>query len=247
MRRDVEVALTIPLARVFSGGQETVTVSRPERCHTSGGSGAKRGTSPRTCPDCGGTGRHVTTGRRGAIAIQQITTCRTCEGKGTVIDEPCPDCGGSGEVQLPDTVTVQIQPGIEEGTAMRIPGYGMPSPVPGGVAGDGYIVVRTAVDARFVRRGADLWHLEQVTVPEAVLGTTRIVPALDGDVPVRIPPGTQPGTVLRVAGRGLPRPGGTGRGDLHVSVAVRIPDQLDDHERRLYEELFAAATSDAGQ
>jgi molecular chaperone DnaJ len=142
---------------------------------------------------------------------------------------------------------VQIQPGIEEGTAMRIPGYGMPSPVPGGVAGDAYIVVRTAVDARFVRRGADLWHLEEVTVPEAVLGTTRTVPALDGDVPVRIPPGTQPGTVLRVAGRGLPRPGGTGRGDLHVSVAVRIPDQLDDHERRLYEELFAAATSDAGQ
>jgi DnaJ-class molecular chaperone len=136
-----------------------------------------------------------------------------------------------------ETVKVQVPPGIEDATALRIPGHGAPSPEAGGVPGDAYVIVRTAPDARFERRGADLWRGEEISVADAALGTTRTLSTLDGDVAVTIPPGTQPGTVMRVAAKGLPRFGRPGRGDLYVSIAVRIPERLDARRRRAYERL----------
>lgn len=234
---DIEVELTVGLDRVLTGGRESVTVHRPSRCDACQGSGAQAGTQPRTCEECKGTGQKVVTRTKEHVYLRQVTTCQACHGHGTVIDHPCPDCGGRRLVERAELLTVELPPGIEDGTVLQIPGQGMPSPAPGGVPGDVYVVVVTGPDPRFVRRGAELWRTEVVSVPDAVLGTSRDVPTLDGPVSVTIPPGTQPGQVVRVPGRGLPRMDGRGRGDLAVAIVVHVPDHVSAAERRLYEQL----------
>jgi molecular chaperone DnaJ len=125
---DVEVSLTVPLTRVASGGEESVTIARPGPCTTCGGTGARPGTSPEPCQACGGSGQRGTTSRRGNIVIQHVTTCTACGGRGTVVHDPCADCAGHGTVTHHDRVTVRIPPGIEDGTALRVPGRGLASP-----------------------------------------------------------------------------------------------------------------------
>jgi molecular chaperone DnaJ len=120
---------------------------------------------------------------------------------------------------------------------LRVPGHGMPSEAKNGVAGDLFVVVRTAPDPRFARRGADLWRTETISVPDAVLGAKRAAPTLDGSVDVTIRRGTQPGTILRLAGKGLPEFGGWRRGDLYLQVAVRVPERVTKKERELYNQL----------
>jgi hypothetical protein len=138
-----------------------------------------------------------------------------------------------------ETVTIRIPPGIPEGAMLRLAGHGMPSPVPGGPPGDAYVSIRTRADPRFTRAGADLWHDLHIQAPDAALGVTTAVPTLKGQARVRVPPGTQPGNVLRVAGKGLPRYGGHGRGSLILTVILDIPRQLSPRQRRLYEQLRA--------
>jgi molecular chaperone DnaJ len=125
--------------------------------------------------------------------------------------------------------------------ALRVPAHGLPSPEPGGPPGDLYVVVRSAPDERFARTGADLWRTETLSVADAVLGTQIEVPTLNGAVEVTVPPGTQPGEVLRLRGKGLPVFGGRGRGDLNLRIEVRIPERLSAEERELYERLRALA------
>ncbi len=124
--------------------------------------------------------------------------------------------------------------------ALRIPGHGGPSPERGGVPGDLFVVVRAATDPRFERHGADLWRTETIDVPGAVLGTRLQVPTLEGAAAVTIPPGTQPGTVLRLRGKGLPEFGERTRGDLYVRIQVQVPRRLSSEERELYERLRQA-------
>jgi len=234
---DLQVVFTIPLAEVLTGGEEAVTIPRPGPCERCGGSGARAGTRPRRCESCGGTGQQSTTSRQGNVLVQQVTTCTVCRGRGVVVEEPCPSCAGVGEVQHRDVVKVRIPPGIESGTALRIPDHGMPAPGPGGVPGDAYVVVETAPDPRFARDGADLWHTAEVDVADAVLGATTRVPTLEGDVSVTVPAGIQPGTTLRLAGKGLPAFGRDERGDLYVTVVVRLPESVSGRERDLWERL----------
>jgi molecular chaperone DnaJ len=240
---DIEVGLTIPLSTVLTGGQETVVIPRPGPCKACSGTGARSGTQPLKCEACGGSGQQASTSRRGNVLFQQITTCPSCAGRGTTIENPCPQCGGTGEVIRRDRVKVQVPAGIDEGTALRIPGHGMPSREPRGEPGDAFVVVETLVDPRFVRRGPDLFHAEVIDVVDAVLGTTLQIPTLDGDVPVRVDPGTQAGTTLRVAGEGLPRVGGGRRGDMYVTLAVRIPEHVSQAERQLWEQLRRTASA----
>ena len=229
--------LTIPLITVLTGGEETVTIARPGRCETCRGSGARAGTQPRSCEACGGSGQQAASSRQGNVFVQHVTTCTACSGRGTIIDDPCPDCGGTGEVTRHDNVKVQIPRGVDEGTALRIPGYGMAASGTRGAPADAYVIVETAPDPRFIRRGADLWHSEEIDVPDAVLGTTRQVATLDGRVSITIAPGTQPGTTLRIAGKGLPHFASNGMGDLHIALAVRIPEHVTDRDRRLWRRL----------
>ncbi len=234
---NIEVLLRVPLERVVTGGEEEVRIGRPTTCSACNGNGAEAGTQPRNCNECGGSGRLIKTRREGSVGIQQINTCPDCRGKGHFIDHPCPQCHGRGETTSHQTLKVKVPVGVEEGTALRVPGHGMPSPEPGGVAGDLHVIVRTAPDPRFERHGANLWRAETIDLTDAVLGTRRTAPTLDGEISVKIPPGTQPDSVLRLRGKGLPAFGGGRRGDLYLRLNVRVPEKLSAKERRLYEGL----------
>ena len=241
---NIEVGLEIPLERVLTGGEEKVRYERPVACPACRGSGAKAGTEPRQCAQCGGSGREVKSQRQKGVMLQQITPCPTCDGRGTIIDQKCPDCGGAGQVAREETLTVKIPAGIEEGSALRVAGHGLPSDESGGAAGDLFVVVRSAPDARFERAGNRLWRAETIGVADAVLGTTLKVPTLEGEpVAVTVPPGTQPDTVLRLRGKGLPDFGGRRRGDLLVRVRIEVPERMSAEERKLYERLRAIARS----
>jgi molecular chaperone DnaJ len=241
--QDLEIRLVVSLERVDSGGNETVRFTRMVSCPACSGSGAAPGTQPRNCATCGGSGRRVITRDqkkdRGSVRFQQVTVCPDCEGRGSFIDHPCPQCHGRGQSEKQESLKVHIPAGVEEGTALRIGGHGMPAEESGGTPGDLYVVVTSAPDPRFERAGADLWRSETLAVADAVLGTRLKVPTLTGNVDVKVPPGTQPDEVLRLRGKGLPRFGRDGRGDINVRIRVHIPERPSAEERALYLQLRA--------
>jgi molecular chaperone DnaJ len=142
-------------------------------------------------------------------------------------------------VEREESLSVKIPPGVEDGMVLRLPGKGMPSQDAVGVSGDLFVVVRSREDPRFERAGADLLRQETIQLTDAVLGTMLDVPTLDGSASVTIPPGTQPGAVLRVKGKGLPEFGSSRHGELYLRIEVQIPDKLSRDERQLYEQLRA--------
>lgn len=237
---DIEIVATVPLATIASGGEHKIRFQRVAACPDCKGSGAKKGTQPRACASCGGTGQKTTSRREQGVFIRQSTLCPDCRGRGTVVDHPCPVCAGSGRVQADESLEVRIPAGADEGLMLRVPAKGYPSAEPGGRTGDLLVVVRSAADPRFQRDGADLWHACEIEVADAVLGTELSVATLDGSITVKVPAGTQPGSELRLRGKGLPRFGARGRGDLYVRIEVRLPERLTGEERRLWEKLRAA-------
>jgi molecular chaperone DnaJ len=243
---DLEIGIAVPLERVLHGGEEKVHVGHPMVCQSCHGSGARPGTAPRPCAACGGTGQHVRSDRRGGVSVRQVTTCPDCAGRGSVIDTPCPTCGGTGQTRRDEVLTVQIPVGAEEGMALRVPGHGLPAEQPGLPPGDLFVIVRTAPDPRFERRDRDLYRTEIIEVVDAVLGTTIEVPTLEGPASVNVPAGTQPDSLLRLHGKGLPRFGDGGRGDLYLRLLVRIPEHLSAQQRRLFEQLRAVGGRPGG-
>lgn len=241
--QDLQVHLQVPLEHINSGGEEIVRFTRPVTCPDCSGTGAKAGTGPRQCEACGGSGRKVITRdqkqEQGSVRFQQITVCPVCHGQGTFIDKPCPKCHGLGQLDKEESLKVQIPAGIDEGTSLRIREHGMPSEEAGGPPGDLYVIVRSVADSRFERVGADLWRRETLDVADAVLGTKLKVPTLDGEVEVKVPPGTQPDEVLRLRGKGLPVYGGDGRGDFKLSIQIHIPEKPSAEEKTLYQQLRA--------
>jgi molecular chaperone DnaJ len=240
---DVRLDLVISLQEVLTGGKQMVTIRRPGLCPQCAGSGSQPGTAPRRCPGCGGTGQRAAASRHGPLMVRQLITCPECDGQGRVIDQPCPACAASGKALREDNVTLRIPPGIPDGATLRLAGHGMPSPIPGGPPGDAYLSIHTRADPRFIRAGADLRSELHIQAPDAALGVTSDIPVPEGQARIRIPPGTQPGSVLRLQGKGLPRYGGHGRGSLDVTVIPDIPRQLSPRQRQLYEQLRA---EDAG-
>lgn len=245
---DIEVLLTVPLERIDRGGEEVVRYTRPVTCPTCHGSGSAPGTKLRHCSECNGTGRKVVThGEKrpqGSLRFQQIMVCPACGGRGEIIDKPCGECRGNGEVEREERLTVRVPAGADDGMALRVPAHGLPSGESGGVAGDLYVIVRSAPDTRFERIGSDLWRVEHIEVADAALGTTLRVPTLDGDIEVKVPVGTQPDEVLRLRGKGLSTFGG-GRGDLKLRIQVHVPERLTARERVLYEQLRSTAAARA--
>jgi len=235
--RDLEIAVRIPLERIVTGGEETVRLSRASECSACKGTGAKGGTARHACDMCGGTGQHVREEVKQGVSLKQIATCPGCRGRGYFTDELCPDCDGTGESTREEKLTVQVPVGAEEGMALRVPGYGMASAETGGAPGDLFVIVRTAPDPRFDRRGANLWRTERVELPDAVLGAELRLPSLDGDIDLEVPPGTQPDSILRLRSKGLPAFGGGRWGDYFVRIDVHIPEKLSAEEQRLYKRL----------
>ncbi len=232
---DMEAALHLSFADAVHGVTTSVNVPEDARCSNCHGSGAAPGTSTHTCPRCGGTGS--LNDNQGLFSLS--TVCPDCVGRGTLFDTPCPVCHGSGTERRVRSVKVRIPAGVENGQRIRVKGRGAPGQ---GMAppGDLYVVVHVGTHPTFGRTGRNLTITVPVTYPEAVLGTTITVPTLDGKVTLKVPPGTQSATVLRVRGRGVPS--GNGRnsskpGDLMVKLEVVVPTELTDAQRAAVESL----------
>ena len=240
---DVLAEVEIELAEAATGTKRTVPFAATVGCPTCGGSGAAPGTEPRTCPRCEGAGRlqAVSTSVFGRFVRTQ--TCPECGGVGQVVETPCSDCAGSGRVTDWRELEVEIPAGIHDGQRIRLSGEGHAGML-GGRAGDVYVLVHVRPDPRFVREGNDIISAVDLTVTQAALGATVTVPTLAGNVDLRFEPGTQPGEVRVLRGKGMPVLQGFGRGDHRLLVNVAVPRHLSEEQRRLLED-FAQSEHDA--
>jgi molecular chaperone DnaJ len=233
---DVVVAVAIDLGQAARGETVDVEYEADVRCEHCHGNGAEPGTPIITCPRCQGAGQLQAVSRTAFGQLVRTAVCDRCGGEGRVPEQPCGVCAGSGKVAETRALQVQVPAGIADGQRIRLSGRGHAGDR-GGPNGDLYVVIRVLEDERFVRDQEDLHTVVDVAAPQAALGTTIQVPSLDGDLPVEIPAGTQPGETITLRARGLP-PLGRGRtGDLYVHVNVVIPRKLSREQRELLEQL----------
>ncbi|WP_232661386.1 molecular chaperone DnaJ [Pseudonocardia sp. TRM90224] len=222
---DVESELTIDFADAVRGAEVPIRLSSPGRCDRCGGTGARPGSTPRTCPTCAGVG--LVSRSQGAFAFSE--PCRDCRGTGRIIDDPCPECGGDGVSTRIRSLTVRVPAGVDNGQKVRLKGQGEPGRG-GAPAGDLYVTVHVMphrLFGRSARNADDLTLSVPVTFPELTLGTTITVPTLESTVSLKVPAGTASGRTFRVRGRGVQRSNGK-TGDLLVTVEVAVPAKLDN-------------------
>ena len=228
--------LEITLEEAFHGKTKKIRVPRSETCPECKGSRARPGTSPERCPACGGSGEQQVARDTPFGRMVNVQTCLNCSGRGTVVKEPCPACRGQGWVARERTFEVKIPPGIDHGTRLRIQGGGEVG-VRGGPPGDLFVVVFLRRHKLFRREKDDLILEMPLSMALAALGTEVEVPTLDGKASLKLPQGTQPGSVFRLRGKGMPRLYSRGKGDLRVKVNVVVPKRLTAKEKELLTEL----------
>ena len=227
---DIQASVILTFEEAAHGCSKTVTNNRQETCHDCNGTGAERGTSPETCPHCGGRGYVVTQQRTPFGVMQSQQPCSHCGGRGTIIKNPCHTCRGTGKTGSRKTLEVRIPAGIDDDQNIALRGQG-DAGTNGGPAGDVIVHVTVKPDPVFERDGFDVWVHEPITFSQAVLGAEITVPTVDGKVAYRIPEGTQSGTKFRLRGKGIQYLNGRGRGDQYVVVDVEIPKKLTKAQR----------------
>ena len=234
---DAEVEVEVSLREAAFGVDREINVQVVGNCGVCDGVG---GTESHVCGTCGGAGAVRTV--RESILGQMVTTqaCSSCGGRGRIIDVYCDNCRGSGKVSEVQTRRLRVPEGIESGMRLRVSGGGHAGD-PGAPAGDLYVRVKVKEDPELMRDGEDLIHRMKVSFIGAALGTEVEVPTLDGPTPVRVEPGTQPGTTLTLAGEGMPRIRRRGRGDLKVVVDVMVHTRLTNEQRELLERFEAVS------
>ena len=229
---DLSYAMEITLEEAANGRETQIRVPSWENCDTCKGTGAKPGTSAKTCPSCNGTGTvHL---RQGFFSIQQ--TCPHCRGSGKIIPEPCNSCNGAGRIKKQKTLEVKIPAGINEGMRIRSAGNGEPG-TNGGPPGDLYIEIRVKPHDIFERDGDDLHCTVPVALTTAALGGTIEVPTLGSKAEIELPEGTQHGKTFRLRGKGIKGLRSSYPGDLYCHVAVETPVKITEHQRKLLKEL----------
>lgn len=234
--QDIKVTLRLTLAEVATGTSKTVKLKTLDSCPKCSGSGAKPGTRPQTCRTCGGSGEVRRTAQSLFGALMSVGPCPACEGEGTLITDPCPECRGDGRVRAEKTVQVDVPAGVADHHYLTLRGHGVPGPR-NGPAGDLIAVLEIEEDSRFERHEEDLIYDLAVSFSQAALGAEIEVPTPFGSTVLKISHGTQTGTVFRLRGKGLPRVGGAGKGDLHVRVHVWTPAKLTAEQEKLFKEL----------
>ena len=207
-----------------------------DACDKCDGSGAEPGTKPQQCATCNGAGEVRRAQRSFFGQFVSVAPCPTCAGEGVVVSSPCKKCRGEGRVRAERTLKITVPAGVATGQYMTLRGAGNIGPRGGG-RGDVLAVFEVEDDERFERDGEDLFCEALVTYPQLVFGADIIVPGITGELSLRVPPGTQSGTVFHLRGRGLPRVNASGVGDLHVRVQLWTPQTLSDEERAALERL----------
>ncbi|HEX8070431.1 MAG TPA: molecular chaperone DnaJ [Pyrinomonadaceae bacterium] len=229
---DLRYDLEITLEEAAAGLTAQLRLPRLESCDTCKGTGAKAGTQPEACATCGGVGQ--VRYQQGFFSVAR--TCGACRGTGRIVKHPCADCRGEGRVEREKQMEVKIPAGVETGSRLRLTGEGEGG-AQGGPAGDLYVVIHVKEHERFERQGSNLYTSVPVSFAQAALGAEVTVETLNSTQALKIPAGTQTGTVFRLKGQGMPVLGGRGHGDLYVSVTLRTPTTLTREQRRLLEEL----------
>lgn len=240
---NLRITLQLTFEEAVFGCEKSVSVTRNESCRDCGGTGAKKGTSPETCPVCRGSGQVQSTQRTPFGVFSSSSPCQNCKGTGKIIKEPCPSCKGEGRVRKTRTIRVKIPAGIDDGQTISLRGEGNGG-TQGGPAGDLYVTVYVKEHKMFKRDGQDIILEMPISFVQAALGATLTVPTVDGKVQYDLPEGTQTGTVFRLRGSGVPSVNGRGRGDQYVKVNVEIPRNLN-HEQKELLRKFDEATGDS--
>jgi molecular chaperone DnaJ len=230
--RDLETEVRLTFPQAIDGTEISVNVPVDAECPTCHGSGAKPGTGPKTCPRCDGRG--VETEGQGMFSIAQ--PCSQCGGRGIVIDDPCPTCQGAGRTHQTKRYRVKVPAGVREGSRIRLAGKGEPG-MGGGPAGDLYVVTRVAPSPVFTRKGDNLEVDVPISIVEAVTGSTVEVPTLSGTKKIRVPAGTQDGSVQRLRDESPEKLSGRGRGDIHYRFKIEVPKSLTKEQKNAMEEL----------
>ena len=232
--RDLETEVHISFDQAMEGAQVPVSVALSAACPTCHGTGAKPGTTPQVCSRCNGRG--VEAESQGLFSISQ--PCRQCGGTGTEIKDPCSTCDGAGYTRQVKRYKVNIPAGVRDGSRVRLAGKGEAGPR-GGPQGDLYVVTRVGASDIFERKGDNLEVEVPITIPEAIRGATIEVPTLTATKRIRVPPGTQHGTVQRLRGEGPPKLGGRGRGDMRYRLLIDVPSSLSREQSEAVDDLAA--------
>eukprot|EP00980_Cylindrotheca_fusiformis_P024945 scaffold12769_cov141-Cylindrotheca_fusiformis.AAC.5 len=234
---DLRFDLEIDFKTGVFGGEEKVRIRHLEKCETCNGDGVKPGSKINTCSTCGGSGVTVQVTRTPLGNFQTQQTCPACRGTGQKVEEYCGTCGGQGVNQKTKQIKVTIPAGVEDGNKLRVRGEGDAGPN-GGPPGDLYIFLRVKEDPAFRREGPEIYSEETISYIDAILGNSVKTPVVDGEVTIKVPPGTQPGQVMRLKGNGAPRLGDPNtRGDHYVTMKVEIPKDLSKEEEELIQKL----------
>ena len=239
---DTQVRIQLTFMEAAKGCKKEIPVRRLERCSDCNGTGAKPGTSPETCPECGGSGQVRVQQRSPFGVIQTVKACSRCGGKGKIINDPCKSCNGMGRVRHNKKISVDIPAGIDNGQTFVVRGMGDDG-TNGGPAGDLNVTVTVKEDPIFQREGFDVWVDIPVTYAQAVLGDEITVPTIDGKVSYNIPEGTQPGTTFRLRNKGIQYVNNRGRGDQYVRVNIEVPTNLSGKQKDMLRD-FDSSTSD---
>ena len=240
---DIAARVEIDLAEVAAGTKREVPFGVAVDCDRCAGAGAEPDTTVTTCRTCGGSGRVRQVSRSVFGEFVRAGACPTCGGAGRLIEQSCEKCNGSGRVFEERTLEVEIPAGIHDGQRIRLSGEGHAGSA-GARAGDAYVEVHVRPDERFVREGNDVYTTVDLTITQAALGATVTVPTLEGETELAFEPGTQPGEIVVLRGRGLPVLQGFGRGSQRVLVNVTVPRRLTEEQRQLLEEFERLASEE---
>jgi molecular chaperone DnaJ len=233
---DLRVVTQLTFGEGAFGVRRDLTIERLAVCSRCMGNGAEPGTAPITCPTCGGSGQVEQLRRSVFGTLMTAAPCATCEGTGQQITDRCSSCNGRGRKQEPGTVSVDIPAGVSDGMELRVGGAGNAG-VSGGPSGDLYVALQVTPSPTFERRAQDIFTVLDVSVTQATLGADLEIEGLDQAEHVKIEPGTESGTVIKLKGRGVPNLNRRGRGDIFVTLHVVTPRDLSKEERTLYQQL----------
>ncbi len=243
---DLRTDLELTLKEAAFGLEREVKVPRVETCGTCGGSGAAAGSKPRTCLACAGTGQVQFAQSTPFGRVVQSRTCDRCRGAGQIIEKPCPTCRGAGSVRKTRSIKIKVPPGVDNGSRLRLTGEGEAG-TRGGPPGDLYVYIHVKKHRLFRREADDLICDVPLSFVQAALGDEIEVPTLEGNEKLKIPEGTQTGSIFRIKGKGIPHLNGFGRGDQHVRVKVVTPGKLSEKQKELLREFASLGGGEATQ
>lgn len=233
---DVDTKIVITLDEAAKGCKKTITYHNILTCNDCHGTGAQKGTSPKTCTACGGAGRVTVSQRSPFGVVQTQRVCDACRGKGKIVDTPCRSCGGNGRIRSTKKIDVTIPAGIADGQMLNIGGRG-DSGINGGKAGDLHVYISVKPHEVFERRGDDVWCEMPITFAQAALGANIVVPTLYGKVSYTVHEGTQPGDIFKLKGKGIPHLNGKGNGDQYVRMNIEVPKTMNEKQKAAVKNL----------